>query len=89
MAEVSADKSMPGLLEVFRSAVVDVVGNPGFEIELDTEIATLGIESLDLIEVAMAIEEQLEVVLRLEDFAEVHTVRDALQVATAKAGEDV
>jgi acyl carrier protein len=77
------------LLTVFRAAVQEVLGRSATDISLDTDIATLGIESLDLIEVAMSIEDRLGVVFHLEDFSEAQTVRDVLDVAVSKAEDSV
>jgi acyl carrier protein len=81
------DAQIDHLLETFRTATEQVMGPVEIDIQLNSEIASLGIKSLDLIEIAMEIEEELGVVLRLEDFAEVLTVGDALAVAAAKTAE--
>ena len=70
--------------ETWRSEVADAVGEIcGIAAEqlIDTaDLETLGIDSLDLIEVGMIIEERHDVQLSGEDFEDVHTFGGAVAV---------
>jgi acyl carrier protein len=74
---------MTDLVQEFRNAMEEVVGDIEVEPTRETPIADLGIDSLSLIEVIMVLEETLGVDTQQDDFKDVVTVGDALDVFEA------
>ncbi len=68
------------VIEAFREAVIEVRGELTQELNLELAVTDLGVDSLDLIEVSMILEDEYDVEFNGEDFAGVTTVGDALGV---------
>lgn len=65
--------------EVVRDAIMLVCGVTA-PVVGDASLEDLGVDSLDLVEVGMVVEEQLGVVLKAEDFEDVMTFEQAVAV---------
>lgn len=74
------DQHRQTVLAAVVSAVDEVVGLDIGEDDLDSPLADTGIDSLDLIEVVMVVEEQLGISTTQEAFEDVATLRDAVTV---------
>jgi acyl carrier protein len=75
------------LLETVRSIAVELLSIDG---QLVTETATfaddLGADSLDVVELVMALEEKLDISIPEEDLEGIKTVGEALDVIAGKLG---
>ena len=68
------------LIEIFREAAIEVCGEVDGDITADALVEDLGIDSMDMIEIGMIVEERLDIVIKSEDFEGVTTVAGALAV---------
>lgn len=68
------------VVEAVRSALDEVMGMTFEEDMLDQSLADTGIDSLDLIEVVMVLEESLGISTSESDFDGVTTLRGAVEV---------
>jgi acyl carrier protein len=68
------------------NAFVEVCGVPADELSDDANLESLEIESLDLIEVAMIMEEKCGAQVNADDFEEVSTFADAVAVFARISG---
>ena len=75
MADASHD---PRVVQALSDALDEVVGIAFSEDDLDRELADTGIDSLDLIEIVMVVEEALDISVKEEDFEGVTTLRQAV-----------
>jgi acyl carrier protein len=73
------------LLERFRTIVADVVEREVPAISPDTEIRSMGVDSIAMAEVVARLEDEFGVEVAAETWLSVGTVRDLLAVVTAAA----
>lgn len=63
-----------------KSAIINATGNESAEITLDSELGTLGLDSLDTVGIVMDVEEALDIQIDDEQMPElVHTVGDLVK----------
>ena len=68
-------------LEVLKKAIVSVVSVYPDEINDNTTfLGDLGADSLDVYQIVMAVEEDLNISLKVEDIREVTTVKEAIEM---------
>ncbi len=71
-----------------KEILVDVLGERAENIELDTDLMEdLGADSLDLVEVTMAIEDNYEIEIADEDIAQIRTFEDVLKALDRVLGD--
>ena len=77
-------------LEVLKKAIVSVLSVYPDEINDNTTfLGDLGADSLDVYQIVMAVEEDLNISLKVEDIREVTTVTEALElIKKAEASEN-
>lgn len=68
------------LLELFRDAMGEVIDDVPDDVTLDSRIVDIGLDSLDLVEIVLVLEEKLQVASRADDFDDVTTVGAAVAV---------
>lgn len=69
-----------------RDLVAEILAVPADRVDLDTVLGTLGLDSLALVELLLAIESTFAVRLTDEDIDQGHRVGDVLAVITARCG---
>jgi acyl carrier protein len=75
------------VLETLRSAAVEVLGvEPTAIVDGASFKDDLGADSLDLVELVMAIEDRLDVAIPEEELTDIKTVGDAVEVVMGKLG---
>lgn len=67
-----------GAFEKVKSIVVDQLGVDEEEISLETSFADLNADSLDIVELIMALEEEFDLDIPDEDAEKIRTVGDAV-----------
>lgn len=72
------------LLSTFETIVVDEFGVPEDEYGHDVEFETMGLDSLDLVELTLVVEDETGVHIEDEELEEVRTPRDAAEVVVEK-----
>ncbi|MHB8671745.1 MAG: acyl carrier protein [Acidimicrobiales bacterium] len=76
------------VLEAVREAAVGILGAEPTALVEETSFADdLGADSLDLVELVMALEDRLTVVIPEEDLAEVKTVGQAVDLVLVRLGD--
>jgi acyl carrier protein len=73
-------------LEVFekiKSIIAEVVGHS--EIKPETEVQDIGLDSLDMMEVAMAIEEQFDIIIEDDELVTATTIGAIVKLVESKA----
>jgi acyl carrier protein len=73
------------LYATFRSVLVDEFGVPAEDVAPDATFEALGLDSLDVVELTLVLEEQTGVKLEDEELEDVRTVQDAIDKVSAKA----
>lgn len=68
----------------FESILTDEFDIPADEVTLDATFEDLGLDSLDLVDLTLAVEEQTGVKLEDEELEDVRTVGDAVDKAAGK-----
>jgi acyl carrier protein len=76
---VGSETHSPAVIEAVTAALDEVVGISFTEDDLDRELAETGIDSLDLIEIVMVVEESMGISAKEADFEGVKTLRDAVK----------
>jgi acyl carrier protein len=76
------------LFTAFKDILVADFGIPADEITPDVTFEALGLDSLDVVDLTLAIEEQVGIKLEDEELEDVKTVGDAVAKAAAKVGAD-
>lgn len=75
------------ILEKFKDILVEQLNvEPGDIAENSTLAADLGADSLDIVEIAMAVEEEFEVQLSAEEVEKLNTVADWVELIGEKLG---
>ncbi len=75
--------STPTIEQRIKKIVAEQLGIPEGEVKADSKIESdLGADSLARVELAMAIEDDLEVEISDEDLEQIITVQDAIDLAT-------
>lgn len=73
--------------ESVRDIITETLSCGGEEITLDTRLVEdLEADSLELVELAMALQEELGITIEDEDMAKLKTVRDVLEYSQSKQG---
>lgn len=76
---------MMNTFETIQKIIVENLGVEMDEVTMDANLAEdFGADSLDAVEIAMAVEEQLGVKISDEDLAEISTVGDLVKFAEQK-----
>lgn len=70
--------------EKFRSCAVEVLGVPAEEVTLEASFEDLQADSLDLVELVMALEEAFEITVDESELDGVTTVEQAFTLVTSK-----
>jgi acyl carrier protein len=73
------------LYTTFETVLVDEFGVPADEVAPDATFEALGLDSLDVVELTLVVEEKTGVKLEDEELEDVRTVQDAIDKVTAKA----
>lgn len=74
---------MQDIADTIERILTDTFGVPeGFD--LDANFGRLGLDSLDLVELTLAVEEELGVKIEDEELEDIRTVRDAVDKVAAK-----
>jgi acyl carrier protein len=68
--------------------LVDEFGVPADEVAPDATFEALGLDSLDVVELTLVVEEKTGVKLEDEELEDVRTVQDAIDKVTAKQRRD-
>ena len=76
------------LFTAFKDILVADFDIPADEITPDVTFEALGLDSLDVVDLTLAIEEQVGIKLEDEELEDVKTVGDAVAKAEAKVGAD-
>lgn len=71
------------LIETFRAIVAEVIERPVPELALDSEIRSIGIDSIGLAEIVARIEDTFGIDVPAETWLRITTVREMLQVVAA------
>ncbi len=75
------------IFERVQKVIVEQLDKRPEEITLDTNLAEdLQADSLDLVELAMALEQEFDVTITEEEAEQVRTVADAVRLLSAKLG---
>jgi acyl carrier protein len=77
---VGIDGHDPLVVEAVRNALDEVVGIVFSEADLDRQLEDTGVDSLDLIEVIMVVEEALDISTNSDSFGDTKTLRQAIVV---------
>lgn len=72
-------------LEEFVIAQIVDMGVPAAAVNLDATIDSLGIDSLDVVELTQAVKKQLMIPINPKDFENTATLRDAVNIIREKA----
>lgn len=73
-------ESTESLIEIFRGIAAEVTERPVPEVSLDTEIRSLGVDSIALAEIVARIEDQFAVDVPATTWLSVKTLRELLDV---------
>ncbi|HSK24031.1 MAG TPA: acyl carrier protein [Egicoccus sp.] len=72
------------LYATFQTILVDTFGVPADDIAPDASFEALGLDSLDVVELTLVLEEETGVKLEDEELEDVRTVQDAIAKITEK-----
>lgn len=72
------------LLATFTTLLVDTFGVPEGDVTPDATFEALGLDSLDVVELTLVLEEETGVKLEDEELEDVRTVQDAIDKVAAK-----
>jgi acyl carrier protein len=72
------------LYTTFQTVLVDEFGVPAEEVAPDATFEALGLDSLDVVELTLVLEEQTGVKLEDEELEDVRTVQDAVDKVSQK-----
>jgi acyl carrier protein len=72
------------LFSTFTTVLVDTFGVPADDITPDATFEALGLDSLDVVELTLVLEEEVGVKLEDEELEDVRTVQDAIDKITEK-----
>lgn len=78
---------MTSVLEKIRKIIVDQLGVEEEEVNLDTSFEDLNADSLDIVELIMAMEEEFDLEIPDEDAEKLTTVSAAVEYIREKTGE--
>lgn len=91
MTENDHDKeravSQNDLYPTFESALVETFGVPADEVSPDAEFEAMGLDSLDVVELTLILEEKTGVRLEDEELEGVRTVQHAIDKVVEKQGQ--
>jgi acyl carrier protein len=73
------------LYTTFQTVLVDEFGVPADDVAADATFEALGLDSLDVVELTLVLEERTGVKLEDEELEDVRTVQDAIDKVTEKA----
>ena len=76
---------MNQVMDTVVAALAEMSGRSADEVTPETTISSLGLDSLDFVELTLIIEGELDIRLDPEDFGELVTVQDAVAVIEATA----
>ena len=77
------------MLEKMKEIIAEQLGVEEDEITLDTSFKEdLGADSLDLLELTMALEEEYDIEIPAEELEEIETVNDVVEYLKAKGVEE-
>ena len=74
-------------LEEFVTQQVIDMGVPANTVKLDAKIDSMGLDSLDVVELTQAVKKQLMIPVKPKDFENAATLQDAVDVIREKAQE--
>ena len=72
------------LYATFQTILVDTFGVPADDVAPDATFEALGLDSLDVVELTLVLEEETGVKLEDEELEDVRTVQDAIDKVTEK-----
>jgi acyl carrier protein len=72
------------LYTTFQTVLVDEFGVPADDVAPDATFEALGLDSLDVVELTLVLEEQTGVKLEDEELEDVRTVQDAIDKVSQK-----
>ncbi|MFA9444845.1 acyl carrier protein [Egicoccus sp. AB-alg6-2] len=72
------------LFATFKTILVDTFGVPADDIAPEATFEALGLDSLDVVELTLVLEEETGVKLEDEELEDVRTVQDAIDKITEK-----
>ncbi|MFA9430492.1 acyl carrier protein [Egicoccus sp. AB-alg2] len=72
------------LFATFQTVLVDTFGVPAEDVTPDATFEALGLDSLDVVELTLVLEEETGVKLEDEELEDVRTVQDAIDKITEK-----
>ncbi|GGI06258.1 acyl carrier protein [Egicoccus halophilus] len=72
------------LFATFQTILVDTFGVPADDVAPDATFETLGLDSLDVVELTLVLEEETGVKLEDEELEDVRTVQDAIDKVAEK-----
>ena len=75
---------MTDTLERLRTCADEALSVDASTLEPATKFADLGADSLELVELAMVLEEEFDIVIEDEEFDEMHTVQAAIDLIDSK-----
>lgn len=73
------------VFEKIKKVIVDQLGVEESEVELTTSFEDLGVDSLDLFQIIIELEEEFSI--QIEDAESIKTVADAVKYVEEKTGE--
>lgn len=74
------------VFEKIKKVIVDQLGVEESEITLETSFEELGVDSLDLFQIIIELEEEFSI--QIEDAESIKTVEDAVKYVQEKTGEE-
>jgi len=70
----------------FKACADEVLSVDASTLEPSSRFADLNADSLELVELAMSLEEEFDITIEDDEFDEMHTVAAAIELITAKTG---
>ena len=77
---MAIDGPDPTVVAAMRQGLGEVVGIEFDEADFDRTLDDAGVDSLDMIEVVMVVEEALDISVASDSFSDVKTLREAIDV---------
>lgn len=89
MTEIDSTPTRDQILEIIRRGVVEILGDAAPEVTEQSAIGEdgIGIDSLDLIEVVMQVEEELGIAFDSDEFSGIVSIEELLTLIETKVAQ--
>jgi len=74
------------IMQRFRTCAEEILSVDASTLTPESRFAELGADSLELVELAMALEDEFDITIDDEEFDEMHTVAAAIDLISVKQG---